>query len=87
MNIYVYLHHPGQFYDSDSKTKIYVNQGKMLFIDLTYELSRVRELSSTLTTMRSYVNLVQYFRTLSEKREICNATRKWTSNSTLALRG
>ena len=42
MNIYVYLHHPGQFYDSDSKTKIYVNQGKMLFIDLTYELSRVR---------------------------------------------
>ena len=28
MNIYVYLHHPGQFYDSDSKTKIYVNQGR-----------------------------------------------------------
>ena len=43
MNIYVYLHHPGQFYDSDSKTKIYVNQGKMLFIDLTYELSRVTD--------------------------------------------
>ena len=43
MNIYVYLHHPGQFYDTDSKTKIYVNRGKMLFIDLTYELSRVRK--------------------------------------------
>ena len=41
MNIYIYLHHPGQFYDSDSKTKIYVNQGKRLYIDLTYELSRV----------------------------------------------
>ena len=40
MDIYVYLHHPGQFYDIDSKTKIYADKGKMLFIDLTYELSK-----------------------------------------------
>ena len=56
MNIYVYLHHPGQFYDSDSKTKIYVNQGKMLFIDLTYELSRVRHTVAVTRQFRQYAN-------------------------------
>ena len=39
MGVHVYLHHPGQYMDVDSKTKIYGTLGNMLFIDLTHELT------------------------------------------------
>lgn len=39
MGVHVYLHHPGQYMDVDSKTKIYGVLANMLFIDLTHELT------------------------------------------------
>jgi len=38
VDIYVFLHHPGQFLDNNSKTKINVNVGIMTFIDMSYEI-------------------------------------------------
>ncbi|TRY78400.1 hypothetical protein TCAL_10416 [Tigriopus californicus] len=37
--IYIYLHHPGQRLDVDSKTKVFAELGNKLFIDLAHELS------------------------------------------------
>ena len=37
-NLYVYLHHPGQFMDSDKKTKVLAKRGKMHFLDVSYSI-------------------------------------------------
>ncbi|TRY78401.1 hypothetical protein TCAL_10417 [Tigriopus californicus] len=39
INIFVFLHHPGQFNDFNSKTKMHSILGKSLFIDITYEIT------------------------------------------------
>jgi hypothetical protein len=37
-DIYVFLHHPGQYLDVNSKTKLPGNVGSLLFIDIVYEV-------------------------------------------------
>ncbi len=37
-NVYVFLHHPGQFTSSDSKTKVSSEMGRKLFLDINYDL-------------------------------------------------
>jgi len=39
LDIYVFLHHPGQYLDVNSKTKLPGVVGKLLFIDVVYEVS------------------------------------------------
>lgn len=39
INFYVYFHHPFQFLDKDTKTKVHVTVDKMIFLDLAYEIT------------------------------------------------
>lgn len=39
IGIHVFMHHPGQRMDVDSKTKVYGHLQKMLFIDITHDLT------------------------------------------------
>lgn len=39
IDFYVYFHHPNQFLDKDSKTKIYANTGRMGFLDVGFAIN------------------------------------------------
>ncbi len=39
LGIYIYLHHPGQFYNTDTKTKVPGKVGRMLFLDTSHDVS------------------------------------------------
>ena len=41
MPLYVFLNLPGQFYHEDARSKIQVNTGESLFLDVTYEVLKI----------------------------------------------
>ena len=41
MPLYVFLNLPGQFYHEDARSKIQVNNGESLFLDVTYEVLKI----------------------------------------------
>ena len=40
MNLYVYFHHPGQFWSLDSTSKLYTVKGRKHFMDMTYSIMK-----------------------------------------------